>query len=554
MWRGSNSRTPPPACLGGVKRGFRAAHQDFGAAVVAPETDNAEIDAAIGGGAAREHERAFHLLGPGLGERARLVLIGATVQEDRDLPGADAGEHVARAQPREKALGRLRHQFVAGGMAEAFDDGVEAVEFEVQQRRAAALVGIGHQRLDPPHERQTVGQGGVGVVVDEEVEARLRALELADVGIERDVAGGLAGFVAQQAYGRPEGQHHAVLAAVPNLAAPTAEGADFGLKLLVEFCVVTPRPQNADRAAANVLAAIARQNFESRVAVLDAAGVVAHEDALVGVGEHAGVKAQLRLLALALGDVLMRADQPHDAAGLVEHRKAARENIEPMAVAMAQLDLDLVGLDLPGLQASNLLGDRLLYAGPRDLPPSAGTVGEIVALVAEHLLPARREIGPVVGDPPIIKALLGAAHGERQTLLALAQVRNGGVSRNDVFGHQQHERGRADQAGRAPDADALPATGEEHAFLRIALDFPAPQRLEHARQRVPVVLAHKGEQAEAADLGFAQADLGAKLRVGVPERAVKLDQREADFRRFERGSKDRVNRLAKAKGPAVGRA
>ncbi len=90
---------------------------------------------------------------------------------------------------REKALGcDLREQFVAGGMSEAFDDGAETVEIEMQQRRAAAALADFRERgVDAAAQRKTVWQSGVGVMMGEKIEPRLRALEFADVGIQRHI-------------------------------------------------------------------------------------------------------------------------------------------------------------------------------------------------------------------------------------------------------------------------------------------------------------------------------------------------------------------------------
>ena len=78
-------------------------------------------------------------------------------------------------------------------MAEALDDDAEPVEFEMKQHRAAAaFADLRERAFDAAAQRKPVGQRGFGVVMSEKVEARLRALEFADVGIERDIAGGLA--------------------------------------------------------------------------------------------------------------------------------------------------------------------------------------------------------------------------------------------------------------------------------------------------------------------------------------------------------------------------
>ena len=103
-------------------------------------------------------------------------------------------------------------------------------------------------RFDAAAQRKPVGQRGVGVVMGEEIQPRLRALVVADVGIERDIARGLAVRVAHDRDGRPERLHQPVLAPVPDFAAPAPGGADVAMQLLVEGGVVPPGFEDADAA------------------------------------------------------------------------------------------------------------------------------------------------------------------------------------------------------------------------------------------------------------------------------------------------------------------
>lgn len=209
--------------------------------------------------------------------------------QNREFIGADARQHIASAEFGEETLACLGQQLVARGVAEALDDGAETVEFQMQQRRAgAALRDLDRRRVDAAPQRQPVGKRGVGVVMNQEIEPRLRALIVADVGIERDIARRLSGIVAHHADRHPIGLHAAILAAVPDFAAPAAGGADVDVEVLVEFRIVPPGFEGAGAPAADFLAAITGQRLESRVDCLDAPVEIGDQDALVRVGEHGG--------------------------------------------------------------------------------------------------------------------------------------------------------------------------------------------------------------------------------------------------------------------------
>ena len=53
--------------------------------------------------------------------------------------------------------------------------------------------------------------------------------------------------------------------------------------------------------------------------------------------------------------------------------------------------------------------------------PLVGLVADLALVVAEHRLPARREVDLVGAEVPVPQPVVGAAHRERVALLALAQ-------------------------------------------------------------------------------------------------------------------------------------
>ena len=172
---------------------------------------------------------------------------------------------------------------------------------------------------------------------------------------------------------------------------------------------------------ADLLAAIAGQRFEGGVDGLDPTGEVGHENAFVRVGEHRGGAAQFRLVAFAQRDVLMRADEAHHAVVFVEHGKTAREDVEPSSVLVTELDLELVSLDFARFEPPYLLGTASHHAGRRERQPGIRVVADFVLGVAEHRFPARRQIGLVLREAPVVEAFVGAFHREAKSLLAFAQ-------------------------------------------------------------------------------------------------------------------------------------
>ena len=125
---------------------------------------------------------------------------------------------------------------------------------------------------------------------------------------------------------------------------------------------------------------------------------------------------------LAVGDVGLAADDAERAALGVADRHPAREH--PAVGAVAVLDPVLVLEVVAG--AGQVGVERLGEGGAVVLvdaaEPLAGRVAELGLGVAEHLLPARREVQAVLAHVPVPQAVVGALHGERVALLGLGEA------------------------------------------------------------------------------------------------------------------------------------
>ena len=77
-----------------------------------------------------------------LGDRDRVLLVGDVLAQDRELVAAEAGDGLVPAQRVAQALGDRDDQLVAGRVAEAVVDDLEAVEVEEQHRDVAAAAAL----------------------------------------------------------------------------------------------------------------------------------------------------------------------------------------------------------------------------------------------------------------------------------------------------------------------------------------------------------------------------------------------------------------------------
>ena len=157
-----------PAAAGGLG----AIHRDVG--VAQDVVDHgvlplAHDDADAGGGvelAPLHRKRCDHRRLQPVGDRADLLGDGDVVDQHGELVAAEPRQHVARAHLRLQPLGERDQELVAGEVAQAVVDQLEAVEVDEQDgvarfRRAG---GLSNRPLQQLAEHRAVGQTGQRVV------------------------------------------------------------------------------------------------------------------------------------------------------------------------------------------------------------------------------------------------------------------------------------------------------------------------------------------------------------------------------------------------------
>ena len=121
----------------------------------------------------------------------------------------------------------------------------------------------------------------------------------------------------------------------------------------------------------------------------------------------------------------MRADDAHDgSARLASHGKAARQDVDVVAVLVPEPELALVDR-IAALDAFVQQARARHVVGMQQPLPCADVRLDLVFGVAEHLLPARRIHDGARLEVPVPHAFLRADEGEPQPFLALAQRRLG---------------------------------------------------------------------------------------------------------------------------------
>ena len=222
-----------------------------------------------------------------------------------------------------------------------------------------------------------------------------------------------------------------------------------------------------DDAALRVLQAPAGQLLGDRVEIFDAALRVGRDDAVADRLQRdlrALLLLEQRLLEqLALGHVEVDADDAMSTALLVDARFRATHDPQPHAIAMAQpmhaLEQRLVAGEMIAQRRAHALEivrmNQLLPVGQRL---------DLIVAVAEHGLPARREIRGLAIEVEVPQAVVRAVQRERVALLDLLQVPliahaldTGGITGAEQLQHEvqvrvpavaRQSRAQRDEAGR----------------------------------------------------------------------------------------------------------
>ncbi len=270
---------------------------------------------------------------------------------------------------------------------------------------------------------------------------------------------------------------------------------------------------------------------------------------LVLLGEdEAGEELRARPLGFrltALGEVEVRADDAHDrSAGFAPDRVAAREDLDVVAVLVAEPELALVGARAARDAVVDLL--RPWHVVGVEQPfPRADVRFDLVVGVAEHLFPARR-VHDVAGDEvPVPDAFLGAGKRQRQPLFAFAQRRVGALALGDLA--QRPDDGGSARRGptevevidaRDGDLDVGDAAvGPDDLFLERGRGGSGHQTLEAEAVRPASVGVEDRGNRSADELGrIGDAAQAAGRRVGEHEPVVLADE-DAVGRQFHQAAK-----------------
>ena len=125
------------ARLGVIHRGVGVAHHLVRVRVVGRTERDADAGRGEHFAAADRERRAQRLLDPE-GDAVGLAVVAESVQEDRELVAAEAGEHVALSQARLEPPRHRDQQLVADQVTEAVVDDLEAIEIEIEDRERGA--------------------------------------------------------------------------------------------------------------------------------------------------------------------------------------------------------------------------------------------------------------------------------------------------------------------------------------------------------------------------------------------------------------------------------
>ena len=364
-------------------------------------------------------ERGDQLHGDALG----LAGVGQFLEHDREFVATDAGHGIAIADVvAQAAAGRLEHA-VAGGMAHRIVDVLEAIEIEEQHGDlASAAARADHGMAEPLGKQGAVGQAGQGVVVGQVAQLLLGALALGDIGQHADVMRALALRVAHLGALQPAQEFLAVLAALPQLAAPEALAHDRIAQVLVVLGGMLCAVEQGHGTPDDLVFLPAGDAGEGRVHRNELEVEIADRDRLAHAADHFLDDAALALGFARCGDVARGAANAQRSALLVAlDDLAARQHPDPFVLADAHA---LLGFEQGHLVADvvvETLGDGALVVRVHVF---AHPVVDRVDFLALAGLGARRaeadqHAGVHVEIPEFVA---GSPQGQAQALLAVGQL------------------------------------------------------------------------------------------------------------------------------------
>ena len=287
-----------------------------------------------------------------LGSDLLLVVGPAVGHQHGELVAAEAGDHLAVAQPIAQGVRDLADQLVSGAVAERVVDVLEQVDVDQHARRAAVAGDVVDVALELALERAAVEQAGERVVVGHVAQLGLVAAALRDVlRLGEEVQRGAARVAHER---RRDGDPDDV-AVVVQIAALAASGRDLAgehaLALLLVLRAVVGVQQRQHRAALELGRLVAGDGAQRAVDAQEAA-VGAHDRHPGGALLEGGAEALLGLGEAALGlhalvDVADDRVRLGDAAGAVADDVQLRLDPDrpPVAPDEAEGRADVVGLE-----------------------------------------------------------------------------------------------------------------------------------------------------------------------------------------------------------------
>jgi hypothetical protein len=152
---------PLAAALRPVHRQVRVAEQGLGVVAARRDPDaRAHVELAFA-----KLERLLKRIQEPLRGAGGVARLAELLQQDRELVSAEAGDGVGRAQAFAEPLGDEDQKPIAGPVAEAVVDGLEAVEVAEEDRhRCGGALGAGERMPHSVQEERAVRQSGQRVV------------------------------------------------------------------------------------------------------------------------------------------------------------------------------------------------------------------------------------------------------------------------------------------------------------------------------------------------------------------------------------------------------
>ena len=173
-------------------------------------------------------------------------------------------------------------QLIALGLAEAFLDALDAVQFDPDHHQRLRLLA---QLAQPQLGQLQVGQPGEGVVISQVLQLPILLPQSRQVGHRRDEVAGGAGRVPHHPHLHPGGVDLPVGAAVPDLSCPTVAGEQLFPERRIERLGLVVGVHHAGVAAHQLLQLVAGDGGIGLVAGQDRSRAVGHHHAFLEQGK-----------------------------------------------------------------------------------------------------------------------------------------------------------------------------------------------------------------------------------------------------------------------------